>query len=493
MNKTRTIALLLTAMLVLAGCGTSEETKGAETAADTTGITESTETETEAEETLLTDNVPTDLKFDGVTFQMYSPDQYDGPCMVEEENGEVLNDAKYKMELLTEERLGVAIEETLAPYWDMLASVEQLVTSGDQTYGCVTMMDRFGLTLAQEGCIFPIQNIPYVKPDSEYWGKTITDSLSVNGIRYFGVGSFNLRSFKDTACVLINTTIAEEHGIDIPYTMVEEGTWTFDAMQKLVTGITADVNGDGVMDENDLYGIGTFDRRSIPIINWIAADMRVVDKDQNGTPYLSVYGNEKFISVMEWTRNTFITGSDCMPINESADAATMLPMDSDMFQNGNVFLQVGYFSHIVKMREMEDDFTVLPVPKYDEAQAEYHSRTYDAMVNMVPVTASNLELSGAVLEVLSCNGYNYVVPAFIESSLMQKYSRDAESVKSIRIAFDTRTIDMGEAFMYTLFGNDATFALIKANELNTASWLESIRSQAEKDLAGVVEALGSAE
>ena len=76
---------------------------------------------------------------------------------------------------------------------------------------------------------------------------------------------------------------------------------------------------------------------------------------------------------------------------------------------------------------------------------------------------------------------------------MQKYSRDAESVKSIRIAFDTRTIDMGEAFMYTLFGNDATFALIKANELNTASWLESIRSQAEKDLAGVVEALGSAE
>ena len=47
--------------------------------------------------------------------------------------------------------------------------------------------------------------------------------------------------------------------------------------------------------------------------------------------------------------------------------------------------------------------------------------------------------------------------------------------------------------MYTLFGNDATFALIKANELNTASWLESIRSQAEKDLAGVVEALGSAE
>lgn len=112
---------------------------------------------------------------------------------------------------------------------------------------------------------------------------------------------------------------------------------------------------------------------------------------------------------------------------------------------------------------------------------------------MVPVTVSDVELSGAVLEVLACMGHNYVVPAFIENSLMQKYSRDAESVKSIQIAFDTRVVDMAEAFMFDVFGNDATLAYITAPQLNTASWLESNRTKAEKELASIIEVLAKTE
>ena len=481
MNKKRILSLLIAAMLVLAGCGTEKETEMSETTGDTTGVTESIETETEAAETLLTDNVPADVKFDGVTFQMYSPDQYDGPCMVEEENGEVLNDAKYKMELLTEDRLGVAIEETLAPYWDMLASVEQLVTSGDQTYGCITMMDRFGLTLAQKVCIMPMQNVPYVNLNTPYWGNQITKTLSINGNSYFGVGSFNLRSFKDTACVMMNTTLAEDFGVTPPHDLVDAGTWTFDKMLSLGKDITADLNGDGVMDSDDRYGLGTFDIRSSPIFMWLAADIQLIEKDSNDTPYLSVYGNEKFVSVMEWTYENFVSGM------------TLPEVGNDVFEEGNELFCVGYFSHIALLREMEDDFTVLPMPKWDETQAEYRSRTYDAMCNMVPVTVNDVNLSGAVLEVLACTGHNYVVPAYIENSLMQKYSRDAESVKSIQIAFDTRIVDMAEAFLFDVFGNDATLAYITAPQLNTASWLESNRSKAEKELTSIIDLVGKVE
>ena len=480
MNRKRILTLLLTAMLLLAGCGTANDNVSETTSESTEGTT-SGETETETENTLLTDSVPTDLTFDGVTFRMYSPDQYDGPCMVEEETGEVLNDAKFKMELLTEDRLGVSIEETLAPYWDMLASVEQLVVSGDETYGCVTMMDRFALNLAQEGCILPMQNVPYVNLDAPYWGSQITKTLSVNGNSYFAVGSFNLRSFKDTACVMMNTTLAEDFGITPPHTLVDEGTWTFDKMAELGKDVTADLNGDGILNSDDRYGLGTYDIRSSPIFMWLAADIHVVDKDANDVPYLNVYGNEKFVSVMEWTYKNFVAGMDLPEVG------------NDVFGEGRELFCIGYFSHIVGLREMEDDFTVLPIPKWDEAQAEYRSRTYDAMCNMVPVTASDVELSGAVLEVLACMGHNYVVPAFIENSLMQKYSRDAESVKSIQIAFDTRVVDMAEAFMFDVFGNDATLAYITVPQLNTASWLESNRTKAEKELASIIKVLGKTE
>ncbi len=481
MNRKRPLALLIAAMLLLAGCGTANDTNARETTGESTVVPTTDETETETESPLLTDNVPIDLKFDGVTFRMYSPDQYDGPCMVEEETGEVLNDAKYKMELLTEDRLGVAIEETLAPYWDMLASVEQLVTSGDKTYGCVTMMDRFALTLAQKGCILPMQNVPYVNLDAPYWGSQITKTLSVNGNSYFAVGSFNLRSFKDTACVMMNTTLAENFGITPPHDLVDAGTWTFDKMAELGRDVTADLNGDGVMNADDRYGLGTFDIRSSPIFMWIAADIRVVDKDENDVPYLNVYGNERFVSVMEWTYKNFVADMDLPEVG------------NDIFEEGKELFCIGYFSHIIGLREMEDDFTVLPIPKWDETQTDYRSRTYDAMCNMVPATVSDVDLSGAVLEVLSCMGHNYVVPAFIENSLMQKYSRDAESVKSIQTAFDTRVVDMAEAFMFDVFGNDATLAYITAPQLNTASWLESNRSKAEKELATIIKVLGKTE
>ncbi len=482
MNRKRHLALLIAVMLLLSGCGTANDTNARETTGESTVVPTIDETEeTETESPLLTDSVPIDLKFDGVTFRMYSPDQYDGPCMVEEETGEVLNDAKYKMELLTEDRLGVAIEETLAPYWDMLASVEQLVTSGDKTYGCVTMMDRFALTLAQKGCILPMQNVPYVNLDAPYWGSQITKTLSVNGNSYFAVGSFNLRSFKDTACVMMNTTLAENFGITPPHDLVDAGTWTFDKMAELGRDVTADLNGDGVMNADDRYGLGTFDIRSSPIFMWIAADIRVVDKDENDVPYLNVYGNERFVSVMEWTYKNFVVDMDLPEVG------------NNIFDEGKELFCIGYFSHIIGLREMEDDFTVLPIPKWDETQPDYRSRTYDAMCNMVPATVSDVDLSGAVLEVLSCMGHNYVVPAFIENSLMQKCSRDAESVKSIQIAFDTRVVDMAEAFMFDVFGNDATLAYITAPQLNTASWLESNRSKAEKELATIIKVLGKTE
>ena len=76
---------------------------------------------------------------------------------------------------------------------------------------------------------------------------------------------------------------------------------------------------------------------------------------------------------------------------------------------------------------------------------------------------------------------------------MQKYSRDAESVKSIQIAFDTRVVDMAEAFMFDVFGNDATLAYITSPQLNTASWLESSRSKAEKELDTIIKTIGTVE
>lgn len=72
-------------------------------------------------------------------------------------------------------------------------------------------------------------------------------------------------------------------------------------------------------------------------------------------------------------------------------------------------------------------------------------------------------------------GYHNVIPSYIEVSLQDKYARDKDSAACIQIAFDTRKIDFGEAFMYDVFGNAAMEDMITRRELNFASYLQKAK------------------
>ncbi len=71
---------------------------------------------------------------------------------------------------------------------------------------------------------------------------------------------------------------------------------------------------------------------------------------------------------------------------------------------------------------IEDDFSIIPLPKYDETQKEYISHTYDSMFTTVHVNVKDTAMAGAVLESLSCEGYHKVIPAYIETTLQEKHS-----------------------------------------------------------------------
>ena len=60
-----------------------------------------------------------------------------------------------------------------------------------------------------------------------------------------------------------------------------------------------------------------------------------------------------------------------------------------------------------------------------------------AALSYIPVTNKNLEMTGAVLEVLACESYNRVVPAYVDIVLTTKMTRDTESEQMIPIILDT--------------------------------------------------------
>ena len=133
-----------------------------------------------------------------------------------------------------------------------------------------------------------------------------------------------------------------------------------------------------------------------------------------------------------------------------------------------MFMDVSFF-HIGTLRDMETDFGVLPYPKYDEAQKEYYSRVSYYWANIIPVTNTKLDMTGAILEALNCESANYVVPAYYNIALKTKYSRDEESAAMLDLIFENRVVDLGDTVLCATIRDGFIAQMFKSNKRDIAS------------------------
>ena len=113
------------------------------------------------------------------------------------------------------------------------------------------------------------------------------------------------------------------------------------------------------------------------------------------------------------------------------------------FQKGRTMFSPIQLQHCYSvLRDYENDYGIIPFPKWDEKQEEYYSIT-DAGCNVlaVPVTAKNIEMTGAIVEALSAESYFSVMPVYCETALGIKGARDEESRKILQMVLDNRYID----------------------------------------------------
>ena len=64
----------------------------------------------------------------------------------------------------------------------------------------------------------------------------------------------------------------------------------------------------------------------------------------------------------------------------------------------------------------------------------------------VPVTSNNIEMIGAVTEVLNAESWKLVTPAYYDVALKVKATRDMESVEMLDQIFNSRIFDFGYVY-----------------------------------------------
>lgn len=145
-------------------------------------------------------------------------------------------------------------------------------------------------------------------------------------------------------------------------------------------------------------------------------------------------------------------------------------------------------NNVPLMRDMEGDFGILPLPKFDDTQDRYYSyvHTWSASAAAIPITAQQPEETALFMEAAAYYARENITPAYYTTALKTKYARDEESSAMLDIIYENRWCDLGNLYnvgevltgMTSLVTNGQnTFAsMIASKESTIESTLEQINS-----------------
>lgn len=489
--KKKFLAVMLCLAMILplfASCSNSGEKDEGERE------TEASQNGTSAEETTLEeikDGIPDNVRFDGQTINILEHDRSNQEFIKAEiysegENGELINDAVFRRNLKIEERFGVGIN--CIPSTTFGQSATKSIKAGDNAYDLFDGLILDLGVLFKSGYLKELNDIPYLDFSKPWWDQRATKELSLGKKHYMNVSSANIATIQATWIVMFSKTLFKENALEDPYVLVNEGKWTLDKMNDMIkTANPHDLNGDGLMDGEDLWGLGN-EVYNTPVM-LVGSGEKLFSKDENDMPYISMNtprANDVLGKVFDLVYNKSITlmAEDFNSKEMNAWFDVIIPA---FHENRMLFFMTGMLI-IPFFRNMEDDFGILPIPKYDEAQKEY----YDTMtINntqllALPETNEKPELCGAFMEALSCESYKTIIPAYYDSSVKNKFLRDEESIQMLDLIMNSRCYDLG--FLYN-WGDSLSlyFNLTAKGNREFVSAYEKIEAKAIKDMEKTLE------
>ena len=492
MKSKQILSLLLAALLTwgscLTGCSAgsgSEDGSASAAPSAEAGTAETTEeTETEPVDPWL-DDLPEEMDLNGRTmrFLVRTEEFAANEIAVEEMTGEVINDAVFSRNSKVSERLNVVIEQDLTRGGaDNSASqaLTNLVAAGSDDYDLFCSNAYTTVLLAVNGILTELTQLEHLDLTKEYWSQGFNETASIGGKQFICTGPMALGFYRYLMVGLFNKTMFDRFGVEYPYATVLEGGWTLEAQNTLAQGFYTDTNGDGTRDADDTYGFYTRANNDTSINDgyWGSLNLRTISKDENGY-YAYDINQETFVNALD-NLLMLIKGDGSYSNADNDDAI------HQKFSEGTAAMCNARL-HVVegdKLRNMEDDYGVLPLPKADESQDSYYSLAQDQfLVYAIPlsVAADGLEDIGMFLEAFASESYNVVRPAYYETALTAKYMNDAESAAMLDLVSDSMYIDPAILYLSYFNLNVGTLRnILKAGENTIASTIASTQKAMAK-------------
>lgn len=161
-----------------------------------------------------------------------------------------------------------------------------------------------------------------------------------------------------------------DNGMDMPYSLVHEGKWTYEKFHEMSQVVANDLDGNGTMDDQDLWGtVGAAENTTFM---FFSSGERFTQKDENDIPQMKPLSDRTYsvleeIFAIQCDNNTTLLVENAQKSYNNAWSDLIRAN----FRNDLALFYVAGLLTYTLMREMESEYGLLPLPKLDEAQEKY--------------------------------------------------------------------------------------------------------------------------
>jgi hypothetical protein len=403
-------------------------------------------------------------------------------------NGEVLNDAIYLRNLIIMEEYNLEFV-TINAVSRIRTLLGRTIQAGLDEYDAVVPLLNHANTFAADGFAINIYDTA-LSVDAPWWDQNILESTSVGGAAYFIAGDIFIRHYDGLPMLMFNKKLLADRGMPSPYNYVRENNWTLDNFSRMVRGIYVDLDQDGRKNRYDLYGLATQGDDFISFVN--GAGHLFMDKDGSDMPVFVGY-SERMVSILDKILE-YYASDDTYCIHRDAAReggwGAAVPSVAWVFPEGRSLFFWGMTRYIeLYLRDMEDDFGIVPIPKWDSNQDRYYSTVngWNSFTYMLPRTVTDVNRNSIILDAMAYHGRKLILPAYYEVCLQRKYTRDEESGAMLDIIFNSAHYEPGGAGSFI----GALFDAMQTGTVNLASIYERFSGRIEQDIQNLIESYES--
>lgn len=362
-----------------------------------------------------------------------------------EQTAGIINAAVVERNEFLRQKYGASIQVFQKEEAAVADELKTAIESGNDYGDMLSLSAKKTVSLYLSGLLLDMNTLPSFNADSNYFDKNNAKKLATNSSLYLLADPINL-VYGDTYAMFYNRELIENAGTEDPISLVKQGKWTWDKMLEISKAAAKDVfHKSGADIANDVFAYGAYyEEGTYPTVMWTSTGKSIIGNTYRAPVGMAMNGEEA--ETLARKLKTYFDTKGKYPF-EGDDALKA-------FKSGRLVFFCNKLDYIYAFSDDNEDeskFSVLPIPKLDEAQKEYHCLvSNDARVISVPKTVekttdTHKRFVSVMISAMCATGGDTVCDAFVSAHISLYFSSNDEAV-AFRTVCESITYDFSNVY-----------------------------------------------